>query len=641
MSFLSLLVNQPGRSVLMTGNEAVVRGAIEAGIGYASSYPGSPTAEILGNLGRLAGDYNFYAEWSVNEKVALEGAAAASFTGLRAICIMKPNGVNVALDSLASISISGIKAGLVLVVGDDPAGHSSTNEEDSRYLAKLAHLPILEPGTPQEAKDMTLAAFELSEKIKLPVVLRCVTRICHASGNVAIGEVKKEDKKPGIGKDERFITVIFLHALQEAKLSQLRVMADTLPLNRYIGPEDAKTLIVTSSVSFMYAREALRELGLDKEVGILKLGITWPLPEKTLLKHLKEAEKVIFVEEIEPFIEENVMHLAAQHIMDLYPLQFYGQKSGHVAGPSGPGIGEMNPEIVTRALASICGVSYTPPGGCDASVKSLIPSVPRRDLAFCAGCPHRASFWAVKSALTLDGRGGVVLGDIGCYTMGLSRTGFKLLQTVHAMGSGVGMASGLGKLGDYGFEQPVVAMVGDSTFYHSAIPALVNARYNKSNFLLIVLDNGTTAMTGHQPHPGLGKNAMGDEVVQISIEAVVEGLGIPVTVHDPFDVQGTTEVVFSLLQGEGARVLVLRRACALVAARGVKRPRVYVDQELCIGESCGCNAFCNKVFSCTASIWDKEKGKAVIDEVVCNRCQVCVSLCPRGAIKVEGGEQIG
>ncbi|MBF7082730.1 indolepyruvate ferredoxin oxidoreductase [Desulfallas sp. Bu1-1] len=641
MSFLSLLVNEPGRSVLMTGNEAVARGAIEAGIGYASSYPGSPTAEILGNLGRLAGDYHFYAEWSVNEKVALEGAAAASFAGLRSICIMKPNGVNVALDSLASISQSGIKAGLVLVVGDDPAGHSSTNEEDSRYLEKLAHMPILEPSTPREAKEMTLAAFELSEKIKLPVALRCVTRVCHASGNVTVGEIAGVNRKPAIGKNERFITVKFLHALQEAKLNQVRRMADAWPFNRYAGPENAKTLVITAGASFMYAREAVKELGLEGEVGILKLGISWPLPEKTLLGRLKTAEKAVFIEEVEPFIEENVMHLAAQHMMDLYPLQFYGQKSGHVAGPSGPGIGEMNPEIVAMALAAVCGVNYSPPPGCDESVKKLVPKVPQRDLAFCAGCPHRASFWAVKSALALDGRDGVVLGDIGCYTMGVGRTGFNLLQTVHAMGSGVGMACGLGKLADYGFNQPVVAMVGDSTFYHAAIPALVNARYNKSSFLLVVLDNETTAMTGHQPHPGMGKNAMGEEVVRMPVESVAEGLGIPVSVHDPYDVEGTTELVFHLLQSEGTKVLVLRRACALIAAKGTKKPRVYVDQELCIGDSCGCNRFCNQTFSCTANIWDVKNNKAVIDEVVCNRCQVCVSLCPRGAIKVEGGEQIG
>ncbi|HUW64008.1 MAG TPA: thiamine pyrophosphate-dependent enzyme [Spirochaetia bacterium] len=639
MSFISLLVDEPGRNVLMTGNEAVARGAVEAGIGYASSYPGSPSVEILANLGRLAQKFNHYAEWSVNEKVALEGAAAASFAGLRAICVMKPNGLNVALDSLASIAISGIKAGLVLVVGDDPAGYSSTNEEDSRPLEKAAHIPVLEPGTPQEAKEMTLFAFELSEQIKLPVALRCVTRICHASANVIVGPVEGGCREPFIGTDERFITNVALHRVQEAKLARVRHMADTMPFNRYTGPEDAKTVVITAGVGFMYAREALAELGLAAEVGILKLGLTWPLPEGMLLKYLKTAEKVIFIEEIEPFIEENVMHLAAQHLMEVYPLRFYGQKSGHVAGQYGPGIGEMDPETVTRALAAVCGKSYTPPVAGE-FLKDAMPDIPSRERAFCAGCPHRASFWAVKSALALDGRSPVVLGDIGCYTLGLTRTGFNLLQTVHAMGSGVGMACGLGRLADYGFHQPVIALVGDSTFYHSALPALLNARYNKSSFLLIVLDNETTAMTGHQPHPGIGKNAMGEEGLKITIESVATGLGLPVTVHDPYDVEGATEAVFRSLQAEGPRVLVLRRACALVAAHQGKRPRVYVDQDLCIADNCGCNRFCNHVFACVANIWDAAKNKAVIDEVLCNRCGVCAGLCPVGAIKVEGGGRV-
>lgn len=261
--------------------------------------------------------------------------------------------------------------------------------------------------------------------------------------------------------------------------------------------------------------------------------------------------------------------------------------------------------------------------------------IPRRDKAFCAGCPHRASFWAVKAALALLGRPTAVLGDIGCYTLGLLSTGFNVLQTVHAMGSGVGMAAGLARLP--GFDQRVVAVVGDSTFYHAVIPALLNARYNQAGFLLIVLDNETTAMTGHQPHPGTGVNAMGEAAGRMSIESVATGLGIPVTVHDPYDVEGTTEVVLQQLQAEGMRVLILRRACALVAVSHGKGPRVYVDQNLCQGDGCGCNRFCNRVFACVAAAWDDQKNKAVIDEVLCNRCGVCATLCPAGAIKVEGG----
>ncbi|HBV87591.1 MAG TPA: indolepyruvate ferredoxin oxidoreductase [Desulfosporosinus sp.] len=642
MSFLSLQVNKSGRSVLMTGNEAITRGAIEAGLGYAASYPGSPTSEILANLGRLAKEYNFYAEWSVNEKVAIEEAAAASFAGLRSLCIAKQNGLNVALDSLVSISISGIKAGMVLVVGDDPGAHSSTNEEDSRLLSKVVHIPILEPSTPEEAKEMTLAAFQLSEKFKLPVTLRCVTRISHASGNVTLGEVEAVNKEAIFAQKDRFVTNAALHQMQEVKLAKLRQVADTLPFNTYFGPQNAKTIIIASGPSTLYALEAIDALDLENEVGVLKLGMTWPLPEKFLLEHLKHAEKVIFIEEIEPFNEENVMVLAAQHISKIYPLEFYGQRSGHVAGPKGPGIGEMDPDKVKQSIARVLGVdNKSEETDAKSSAKSETSDVPVREMAFCAGCPHRASFWAMKSAVALDGRKAVILGDIGCYSLALRRTGWTLPQTMHAMGSSAGIANGLGKLDRFNFKQPVIAVVGDSTFFHSTIPALVNARYTGAHFLLIVLDNGTTAMTGHQPHPGMSKNAMGEIVEGLQIEEVVKGLRIPVVTQDPFDLQGTTTVVLKLLRTEGTKVLVLRQPCALVAAKASTRPRVYINQEQCIGDDCGCSRFCSTTFSCPATIWDPLKGKAIIDEVVCNRCQVCVSLCPQGAIKVEEGANFG
>ncbi|MDI6914469.1 MAG: thiamine pyrophosphate-dependent enzyme [Desulfitobacteriaceae bacterium] len=644
MSFLSLLVNEPGRQVLMSGNEAITRGAIEAGLSYAASYPGSPTAEIVTNLGRLAKTHELYAEWSVNEKVAIEEAAGASFTGLRSLCVVKHNGLNVALDSLVSISIGGVKAGMVLVVGDDPAAHSSTNEEDSRLISKVAHLPILEPSTPEEAKQMTLAAYALSERVQLPVTLRCVTRLSHGSGNVTLGLIQPANKKPVFKKEDRFVTHVAFHQAQEIKLAKIREAADTLPFNTYTGPEDAKTIIIASGPSSLYALEAVQALDLAGEVGVLKLGITWPLPEKFLLKHMKHAEKVIFIEEIEPFNEENVMALAAQHMTDIYPIQFFGQHSGHVAGPKGPGLGEMDPDIVKRSIARVIdtGVAEAAVATTNAVSAAGVPSagIPEREMAFCAGCPHRASFWAMKSALALDGRNGVVLGDIGCYSLALRRTGWSLPQTMHAMGSGAGIANGLGKLDMFGFNQPVIAVVGDSTFFHATIPALINARYTSSNFMLVVLDNETTAMTGHQPHPGLNKNAMGEDVQGIAMEDVVRGLNIPVSIHDPYDVKGTVETVYKLLQSEGAKVLILRRVCALLAAKAETRPRVYVNQDQCIGDDCGCNRFCSTTFSCPATIWDPKKGKAVIDEVVCNRCQVCVSLCPQGAIKVEGGDQV-
>jgi indolepyruvate ferredoxin oxidoreductase alpha subunit len=638
VSILGVRLDEPGRSVLLTGNEAVARGALEAGIGYASSYPGSPSAEVLGVLAELAGERGFYAEWSVNEKVALEGAAAASFAGLRAICVMKADGLNVALDTLTALSESGTKAGLVVVVSDDPGGHSSVKEEDSRYLGKVAHLVILEPADPQEARDMTVAAFGLSEQLRAPVMLRCVTRVCHAGGNVVLGALPPGPAgRPHFGRQERYITFVAFHGLQEQRLAQAKAMGENWPFNAYLGPPEPEILVITAGPGFLYAREAVEVLGLGDRVGILKLGMSWPLPEKFLLRHLKSASKVLFVEEVEPFHEENVGYLVACHLEEVLPLALYGKKSRHVAGPQGPGLGEIDVDAVVRALAALAGVPHeTRSSDYGREARELVKKMPERELGFCAGCPHRASFWALKTAIALDGREAVVLGDIGCYTLGLTRSGYFLMQTVHAMGSGVGIADGLGKLGRFGFDQPVIALVGDSTFYHAAVPALINARYNPSRFLLVVMDNRTTAMTGHQPHPGLGVTALGEKVPALSVEEVAGALGIPVTVHDPYDVRGTVEVAYRLLRQDGVRILVLRRECALVAARREGKPRVYVDPERCVGDACGCHRFCSRVFGCPASIWDAARGRAKVDEAVCNGCGVCATLCPQGAIVVEG-----
>lgn len=646
-------MNQPGRVVLLTGNEAAARGALEAGVGFASSYPGSPTAEVLGVLGRLAKEFNLYAEWAINEIVALEGAAAASYAGLRSLAVMKPDGLNVASDFLTALSLSGVKGGMVILVGDDPGAHSSVKEEDSRYLAKLAHVPVLEPATVAEAKEMVKAAFGLSEELGHPVMVRCVTRICHASGNVVLGELPVLERRPGIAKDERFFIipggVPLLHRKQEEKLRRAAGRGEEAPLalfNRYEGPDGAEILVIGCGPAFLYAREAVEILGLQDRVGLLKLGLTWPLPENLVLAHLRHAAKVIFAEETDPVLEESVTGLAARHWSELGSLAFSGKLDGSVAGPYGPGVGELNVDIIIDALAGVAGVPG--PGRADRSDRSdrsegegsLPEKVPviGRELAFCAGCPHRASFWAIRAALELDGRNGFVAGDIGCYTLGLGRTGYHLMRSVHCMGAGVGLAAGLSKLSRLGFRQPVVALVGDSTFFHAAVPALIDARYNRANFLCVVLDNGTTAMTGHQPHPGMKVNAMGEDAPAVAIEEVVAGLGIPFTVQDPYDIEATTRLVLALLRENRLHVLILRRECALVAARKKKKPRVYVDPERCLGDACGCRRFCSRVFSCPANIWDGSAGRARIDEAICNGCGVCAANCPQQAIVVEEGE---
>lgn len=638
MTLMAVSLDNPGAKVALTGNEAVARGALEAGVAFAASYPGSPTAEVLGTLSRLAGQFDLYAQWSINEKVALEGAAAASFAGLRSLTVMKADGLNVALDFAGALAISGCRGGMVVVVGDDPAAHSSVREEDSRNLCKVVHLPVLEPSSVQEAKDMTREAFSLSEKLGLPVVVRCVTRVCHASGDVSLGEIQRIERKPEFGRGDRVITFgVTMHAVQEQKLARASELGCDLPFNRYEGPEKAGRLVIASGPSYMYALEALKMLGLEDSTGVLKLGVTWPLPEKIVLEHLANCHEVIFAEEIEPFMEDNILALAARHWDHIGDTRFYGKRSGHVTGTSGPGIGEMNPDVLAQSLAGILGLEFKPPSppGRGEAMDLLGQDMPGRELALCAGCPHRASFWSIKTALELDGRGGVVLGDIGCYTLGMARTGYHLLQTVHCMGAGVGIAGGMGKLDRFGFNKPIITLVGDSTFYHAAVPALINARYHRSNIMLVLLDNETTAMTGHQPHPGRTLTATGEPADTVFMEDLIRGMGIPCTVQDPYDVEAATGAVCRMLREEGPRVLILRRTCALAAVKGRQKNRVYVDPEKCIGDSCGCGRFCSKAFACPANIWDAGSQKARIDEAVCNGCGVCATLCPRQAIVVE------
>ena len=307
-----------------------------------------------------------------------------------------------------------------------------------------------------------------------------------------------------------------------------------------------------------------------------------------------------------------------------------------MAGERGPGCGEMNTDILIEALTKITGVRYTKPDCPAELVEKLAAKIPPRDFAMCPGCPHRASFWAIKTAMAVDDRDGIIAGDIGCYSLGAFTTGFELFDTLHCMGAGPGIACGLGSLAKFGFNKPAVAVVGDSTFYHAAIPGLINARYNGSDFLCVVLDNGATAMTGHQPHPGTGFNAAGDAVEALSIEEVVRGLGIAVEISDPFNIDETAGKIFEMTRVPGVKVLILRQLCALVAARRErKKRRGSVDPERCRGEACGCGRFCTSVWGCPGNIWDSVTGRAKIDEAVCAGCGVCAALCPAGAITVE------
>lgn len=626
----------PGKTVLLMGNEAIARGALEAGVKVCAAYPGNPSSEIIGSLSSAADALDLHVEWSVNEKVAMEVVAAASFAGLRSLCSMKQNGLNVAADFLLNLNLTGTQGGLVVVVADDPGGISSTNEEDSRIFAKIGNLPLLEPATFQEAKDMTRWAFSLSEDLGLPVMVRSVTRVSHARGNVRLDVLPRPAAKArfDISRPRLAFPPFPGHKALLQKMDRARPMVETSAYNFYRGPEKPELLLVTSGSGWMYSLEAVINLGVQGRVGLLKLGTTWPLPANLVMKHLKQAEKVLFVEEVDPFLESNVKELFAQHCMDLGLKRFYGKASGTM-----PSAGEISPEIVSSALQSLLKVAYQPrpEDYTSRAHEAAAELVPARALGFCAGCPHRATYWAVKSALALDGREGFVLGDIGCYGLGMGPSGFFQMKTIHAMGSGAGLAAGFGQLERFGLSQPVLAVCGDSTFYHAAMPALVNARYNGANFVLLLLDNSATAMTGFQPHPGTGRTATGKEAPVLDLKVICESLGAKVQVTDPFDLAATTDAMLKFLQDrEGVKVLILKRECALVRSKKQKKLfQVEVNQERCLGEACGCNRLCTRVFKCPGLYWDRATGKAGIDEAICTGCGVCAEICPASAIRKE------
>ena len=632
-----------GQTALLMGNDAIARGALEAGVRVVAGYPGTPSSEIIQTLADVASDHGLYVEWSANEKVGLEVAAAGSFAQLRSLAVMKQVGVNVASDFLLHLAEYGTRAGLVLVTCEDPGGLSSTNEGDSRHYAKMMEFPLIEPGNFQEAKDMAAWSFELSEKVRNVVMFRSVTRMSHASGNVVLGEVTPGPSKArfqfnGDMMDQMGGPVVTfpgmvdpMHRRQLEKLEMARKIFETSPFNTYTGPDQPDLLVITSSAASLYAQEAIDLLHVAKRVGLLKLGTTWPLPPKLLAKHLKASTKIIIIEEGMPFLEDNIKALWTELGPEAGTKQFFGRKDGPL-----PPTNELNPDLVARALAEILGL---PAPAADQAYMGRAAELakshaPFRAMTFCPGCPHRASYWLLNSALKQDNRQGFVCGDIGCYTLGVIGCGFNTLKTSHAMGSGTGLASGFGKLNRFDFDQPVMAVCGDSTFFHAAMPALVNAIHNQSDMTLVLVDNSGTAMTGFQPHPGSPSDAGGGELPSVDIARICEAMGAQVVIADPFEMESTEKIILDLLDREGGvRVLILRQACALSPGKKGKRLfEMTVDEETCLAEECGCNRLCTRIFGCPGLIWDPEAKKTRIDEVICVGCGVCASICPTGAI---------
>ncbi|MGY5875548.1 MAG: indolepyruvate ferredoxin oxidoreductase subunit alpha [Candidatus Thorarchaeota archaeon] len=622
-----LLEDAVGKKALLLGNEAIARGVLEAGVRLVALYPGTPSSEIGNNLTFMAPHIaNFYFEFSSNEKVALEVAGAAAVAGVRSMMVCKGPGLNVAADPFFSLAYVGVRGGMVIVVADDPSMWSSQNENDSRYYSLMGNMPLVEPADPSEAKSMLLEAYILSEKLELPVLFRTTTRVNHTRAPVDFGPIRERPKTVEFVKDPfRFVPIPSVarkrHPLLLQTIERARDISESSPLNFVVGDGDLG--VITSGVSYNYVLEALSILGV--QASVLKLGLTHPVPEKKIAKFLKEHSQVIVVEELEPFLETHARRIAQLNGIDV---EILGKEQGYFQRTF-----EYSTRIVIEAFSRVINRN-TPINWQEIDEKAAkLPGLPPRPPLLCAGCPHRASYYAIRTAT----RGKAIYpSDIGCYTLSISPP-LETADILFDMGSSITTACGIAQVTD----QDVVATIGDSTFFASALPGIANAVYNSHPVSLVILDNRTTAMTGHQPHPGTGITGMREENEPLDIAKICKGLDVKyVKTVDPFEhmaslVAEVREMVKWVRENRTPAVLVSKAACALLTAAERRRsgdypPSYYVDSEVC--NSC---KRCLNRLSCPAMYLDPDTSKAVIDGTLCNLCGTCVSVCPQGAIKQE------
>ena len=612
-----LLTGQPGERRLFLGNEAIARGALEAGVALAACYPGTPSSEIGDRLYEVSRTGRLVFEYSTNEKVALEVAAGASAAGWRALASMKHVGVNVAADALMTLAYVGVKGGLVLVSADDPSLFSSQNEQDNRFYARMAGIPMLEPESPQEAKDMTLAAFALSEELGLPVMLRTTTRVNHTRGVVTLGELAPPPPPGRFHKDPLSLVMVpavarQAHARLLAKQEQARARAETSPFNRLEG--DGPLGVVSSGVAAAYVADALLELGLNDRVTFLRLGFTHPLPEELIARFLSRVERVLVVEELEPYLEDSLKAIAQSRGLTL-PIR--GKGAGLFSR-----LYEFHPGLVRRVLAGYAGVPYEPPAALPPAAELLGQPLPERPPNLCPGCPHRAMYYAVKIALRDLGVEGIFPTDIGCYTLGLLPP-LAMADYLICMGSSITTACGLSRASG----QKVVAFIGDSTFFHGGLPGLANAVHNRHDLLLVILDNGTTAMTGHQPHPGVTLTPPDYPGIPVDLAAVVRALGVEQFWRvNPLKYKDTLAATKEAVQKDGVRVLLAQAPCPLyVAGLKGKRPQARFQ----VTGECGECRHCLDYLGCPAMHVREGEGRRqlLIDPELCAGCAFCVQLC--------------
>ena len=618
---MEIIENKPGKNILLLGNEAITRGAIEAGVSVATTYPGTPSSEIADTFSKIAKykikknkDPGFYFEYSTNEKVALEIAAAAAITGLRSLTCMKHVGLNVASDTFMTYLYIGCRGGHVIVSADDPSCHSSQNEQDNRYFAIFGGAPMFEPTTPQEAKEMTRMAFEISEELNSPVLLRTTTRLNHVRGPIKFNKIEKSKEKGKFEKNPMLVPMPEIARARHPKLIEMlekaEKISETYPYNEIINiGKQSEWGIITSGVSYNYVREISEELNLN--VKILKLGMTHPIPKKICKKFIRPCKNIIIVEELEPILENQIKQI----IYDIGEnVKIFGKTTGHFSR-----LYEYNLDIVEDVFLKIFKINK--------EIKKPNKSkleLPKRPPALCPGCPHRATYYAAKKA---QPKGVIYPTDIGCYTLGKAKP-LEMADLLLCMGSNAGTACGLAVATD----EKIISFMGDSTFFHSGIPPLIDAVHHNHNVVITILDNRTTAMTGHQPHPGNDFDGMGRPAKKILVEKVVKGCGVEnIEIINPNNIEKSSEAYKRALNYSGTSVVISKSPCIILENRYKRKRneiiRVYqIDQEKC--KKC---KTCIGKFGCPA-IYFEEDESIHIDMNQCNGCGNCATVCPFNAI---------
>ncbi len=599
----------------LMGNEAIAMGAIAAGVSLVCGYPGTPSTEVLETVAKNRPD-GVYVEWSVNEKCAMEIAAGAAYAGARVLVTMKQMGLNVASDPLMCVEYIGVKGSMVVLVADDPGPISSQTEQDTRHFAAFSKVPCFDPSTAQEAYDMIGEAFSLSEKYGTPVFLRSTTRVSHGYASIQVKDPSEyfRTKPEGFVKDTaRWVIFPRLananHKKIESRNSELSGVLSAYARNSIL-PEEADFLfpkkgVASGGISYTYVQEARAQLG---GMRLFKVSTPFPFPEEKAVEFLTGLDEVLCVEELDPVIERALTYVCGKYGLSV---RIRGKLTGDVQSA-----GENSRDSVTQVIAGFLGSTAAPIPAPE------LPPLPVRPPVLCAGCPHRASFYAVKKAM--KGKKTIYCGDIGCYTLGNAMP-LDMVDTCLCMGAGLGIAQGVGHIEP---DTACFAFVGDSTFFASAIPGVVNAVYNQADMTLVVLDNSTTAMTGHQPHPGTGRTMMGQIVDKVDIEAVLRGIGLTVVeTVDPTEHKKAVETVGRVAAEKGVKAIIFRRPC--IAVTKPDRP-MAVDPDVCVG----CRV-CIREIGCPAL--SVSGGKVQIDAAQCTGCTLCSQLCPTGAIK--GGGQ--